>query len=284
MLIKDVKKLSPRERFWYWCNERHSIYVRRLNGKSKPWTDDQILQNYFFTNPYREDDKVTAWFRDNVRKVFSVDNILFATVCFRWFNFIPTGRLLLKSKLLTNWDWKKAVRILENEEKVFTGAFTISPAGSTEPKLIRVSRDFIQPIWDDRRKLTKRLHDCGMEEAWSVLSKYPGLGGGGFMAYEAVCDLRYTKLLHPYDRNEWTNLGPGAIRGINRILDRPVDSPKPLNWLGLCLDLLEESREVMKGPRFEMREIEHSLCEFFKYERALFNTGHLKRRYNGAEQ
>ncbi len=51
MLITDVLKLTPLERFLYLDRERHAIYLRRRAGMPKPWTDDEILQNYCFTNP-----------------------------------------------------------------------------------------------------------------------------------------------------------------------------------------------------------------------------------------
>jgi hypothetical protein len=67
MKIEEVKKLHPRERFFYWVKERFLIYEKRNRGEKKPWTNDTVLQNYFFTMPYRELDKTTIWFRNNVR-------------------------------------------------------------------------------------------------------------------------------------------------------------------------------------------------------------------------
>ena len=47
--------------FWYWINERHQIYLKRQAGMEPPWTVDQILQKYFFTNVFRHLDKVSVW-------------------------------------------------------------------------------------------------------------------------------------------------------------------------------------------------------------------------------
>ena len=49
------------ERFCYWINERHAIYQKRAKGQPAPWTDDPILRDYKFTNPFRENDRVTVW-------------------------------------------------------------------------------------------------------------------------------------------------------------------------------------------------------------------------------
>ena len=57
------------ERFFYWINERHAIYQRRNMGLPRSeWTDDPILQKYKFTNPFRENDRVTVWMRENWTK------------------------------------------------------------------------------------------------------------------------------------------------------------------------------------------------------------------------
>ncbi len=92
MLTTDVLKLTPTDRFLYWVRERHAITLRREAGAAKPWTDDEVLQNYFFTSPYRERDKTTTWFRTHVRDPLRDDPaVILATTIFRWFNHIPTG-------------------------------------------------------------------------------------------------------------------------------------------------------------------------------------------------
>jgi hypothetical protein len=304
-----VARLSPLDRLLYWIKERHQIYLRRRAGKSKPWTDDRVLQENFFTNPYRENDKVTAWFRRHVRGPMQDDpGVMFATIAFRWFNYIPTGEILLggdhmqgwhadyrRDNLLTHWSCALAItrlKALANERgKLFTGAFNISNGGSTKSKLDRVCEDYVEPAWCQRERLVSQLSEPGMtmQNAHAILGQLPGMGGSGFMAYEVVCDLRYTYLLrNASDCCTWSNPGPGAKRGLNRLLGRDLGYS--------CRDYPQESLKLLRAvtnrlggsmPPFEMREIEHSLCEFFKYEMAvdqLMKGGSeygLKRRYNG---
>jgi len=105
------------------------------------------------------------------------------------------------------------------------------------------------------------------------------------MAYEIVTDLRHTYLLEDaVDINTWANLGPGGIRGIRRLLNLPLDSAAlPRCWQDVMSYLLEECNIELHNkigmPQFEMREVEHSLCEFDKYERARLKEGPLKRKY-----
>jgi hypothetical protein len=306
VLTKDVAELKPLDQFIYWCVERNLIYKRKTAGAEPPWTDDEILQSYFFCNPYRENDKVTQWFRTNVRDPLKdKPEVVFATICFRWFNWIPTGEVLLgelhhpEQNLLIHWDLEDAVDRLETMkeagEKVFTGAFNISNSGSTKPKINRVCEDYIQPAWETVvvdgpvGRMLNWFTDWArmgltMESAHTMLMKLPGLKGSGFMAYEIVCDLRYTWVLRDApDKLTWSNPGPGAKRGINRLLGRPLEAPVK-DWPEQSQRLLKQVNERLPRsmPRFEMREIEHSLCELDKYLRALKGEGHMKRRYDGA--
>ena len=276
-------------RFLYWITERHKIHILRMKGDPKPWTDDLTLQRYFFTNPYRENDKTTVWFRETVRHPLrDNESVLFATICFRWFNLISTGNLLFRRGLLDSWNTKSCVMALElaqdRGEKVFTGAFNISNSGSKKPKINRVCEDYIASMWRDRTVLIGAIEKCTtMQNAHRFLMQYMGMGGSGFMSYEVICDLRYTYLLtDATDKETWSNPGPGAKRGLNRVLGRALDAPMK-DWRQQSTRLLGIVQSNLPDmPKFEMREVEHSLCEFDKYERARLGDGHLKRRYDGA--
>ena len=305
MRVAEVKELPPLERFIYWIQERYQLGLRRAAGKPKPWTDDEVLQRYFFTWPYREMDKTTVWFRENVREPLRNDpRVLMATVIFRWFNLIATGEVLRNVAepfgLLTDWSTKTALRILrpvrDAGSKVFTGAFMINSPGG-EPKLEAICRR-ITNVWDAREMILEKFSrgrfegKLTLEGSHDMLTEFDGLGG--FMAYEIVCDLRYTYLLeNAPDKLTWCHVGPGARRGLYRVLG--LDFPKGNN-AGGCPKLLndkEEMREMQKlleqvrkrlpeMPLFELREVEHALCEADKYSRALEGDGRLKRTYERA--
>ena len=298
MKIADVAKMSPLDRFLYWVKERHNIFLRRRAGKPRPWTDDEVMQSVFFTNPYRENDKTTVWFRENVREPLRNDpKVLFAVIAFRWFNLSATGELLMTSpNLLLNWDEQDAINRLKEANRlgpVFTGAFMIKvgngPPGCKIPQVCQA----ISNVWQVRdHTLSQWRPDCTMEEAHKSLMKFRGLGG--FMAYEIVCDLRYTYLLEDAtDIDTWCNLGPGAARGLLRMTGQPLTIAKsgrmrdtipkpPKDWITRLQGILTTLKQRLpKMPKFELREVEHSLCEWDKYERALSGIGRLKRLYQG---
>jgi hypothetical protein len=132
-----------------------------------------------------------------------------------------------------------------------------------------------------------------MERFTRWLQEFPGMGP--FLAYEVACDLQYTDLLcNAPDTQIWANVGPGARRGLNRLGDKRNLKPrngKPKNVYNLPIkendalvmmrELLDRSRREHYWPQnqscgwrsWDMRTVEHTLCEFDKYSRVKNNEG-----------
>jgi hypothetical protein len=107
---------------------------------------------------------------------------------------------------------------------------------------------------------------------------------GGFMAYEMVTDMRHTLLLSDaIDILTWANPGPGAHRGLRRLYGKKfndkdaIEKMRDLLCIGLNADVLGSHIYSL-----EMRDIEHSLCEFDKYCRVKFGEGEPRSKYPGA--
>jgi len=359
MLVEQVRELPARDRLLYWIKERHNVFLRRRAGLPRPWTDDHILQTVFFTNPYRENDKVTSWFRENVRDPMrDRQEVLMAVVIFRWFNWPDTAEVLMggptckmtPSNLLINWHPKRALKRLEPIQqtggKVFTGAYMIK--SPPRQKKLQAVVQCITNVWEDRHSLYQDITRGGdiagvhkgrkvgaptqggnittkhrrvvtsqggnivgrvtlpsgniashrataddypsptLEYACKRLQRYYCLGG--FTAYEMVTDLRHTHVLeNASDIMTWSNPGPGAIRGLLRLLDRPFRKGKNNCCIHPPKDYQEQTtkllrlfdRKLSRMPKFEMREVEHCLCEWDKYERILWGDGKPKRHYDG---
>jgi hypothetical protein len=275
------------ERFFWWMNERHRIYELRAAGAEWPWTEDEILRKYSFTNVYRELDKTTLWFRKNVREPLSEDvDVILATVIFRWFNRIETGKRLLKIRTQRNpksnkfgafvsWQPIQVEKRLRPYEPWITGAYMVkSPTG--KDKLDGIC-EVVSNVWNKRREVVRTIMDeeATMQSSTEYLATFPFLGP--FMAYEIVTDLRHTVALeNAPDIMTWANPGPGAARGLNRIMGRPVKLTVPRDQkIDEMRGLLEISPKHLENHMddLEMREIEHSLCEFDKYERVRNNEG-----------
>lgn len=284
--------------FFAYARKRYAIHLARdVEGRPGPWTDDPIFQQYRFCNVHREDDKVTRWFRENIRQPLAhTTHVLLATVAFRWFNRIETGQVMLDSAVglfqgkFAAEQLKK--RLLHEAPKGpwTTGAYMIkTPAGMNKIdglnwciQQVAVDAEYIAKIWLD---CAAQGEPTSLEKAWDFLRQYPYLGD--FMAYEVVTDLRFTSLLeNAPDALSWANPGPGAARGLARVLGLPLDSfnrhsaKDRQELIAGMRELLEYSKKQehwpQEWPKWEMREVEHTLCEFDKYERARLGEGRPK--------
>ena len=287
--------LSKYKEFYYWINERHAIYQKRKDFLPPPWTDDPILQEYKFTNPFRENDRDTIWMRQNWTKPH--DNrphgeIIFNCCLFRMVGtpaFAEQHGWVHENPVV--WDSEKTKHLIETRlakgEKTYTGAYIIPNRGLKLKKSEVVVDLFLKPVWEKRNEIAN-VAKCSqsLEETHAYLGKFNGWGGGGFMAYEVVTDLSQTSVLkNSQDRFSWANAGPGARRGLNRIYGRPLKKKLPMKQLNKEMENLLFWAEALAGkhiPKSEidMRVIEHSLCEWDKYQRVLLNEGRPRSKYN----
>jgi len=258
--------------------ERHNIFIRKeINNDPYPWSNDAILTDYSFCNVYRELDRVTIWIRENWREPYADHpNLPFAMAVARQINWPDT---LEEIGFPTEWRPQHVKNIMQdrmaNKQKVYTGAYMLTGTlGGT--KVEQTVDKILTPLYAN--------FPCdfsSIENSWKSFLPYAGFSD--FMSYEVVTDLRHTKWLkNAPDIMTWANPGPGAMRGLNRIFGRPLDSKqkKPL--------FIQEMRDLLallnnEPLPLEMRDIEHCLCEFDKYERARLGQGRPRAKYKPRE-
>jgi len=281
--MTTVFKVAKINDLAYWIKERHAMHLSRKAGDPPPWSKDEVMNTVFFTNPYRENDKVTVWFREHIRE--PLDNpkdprVLFATIAFRRFNSIQTGEVLIANNLHLRWDADKAYlrihQMVSDTNLPYTSAAYMIKGEPGREKL-----DYLcwlnDVVYSQRRNLIQEISQCKtLEQAHRVLLSLENVGP--FIAYEWVTDLRHTYLLRDAtDIDTWCSFGPGAYRGLHRILGEEV-SPKAVPGAhDLMLQLLSIIRKRLPKMKFEMRDMEHSLCEFDKYMRV--STGGRPKRW-----
>jgi len=298
--------------FFDFINERHMIYIRsKIDNEPWPWTSDKILQEYKFTNVFRELDTGTIWLRENWIEPFNDHPKLFFNVAlYRQFNWWKSMELLrfqipMYSEMpdlwpapTRGWDAQVAADLLDDYKlvgnKIFTGAHMVrgphgipSSKDRWNSKAQYMLKDVLQAVWDapepDWGELT-------LEEAYNWLLKFKGFGP--FTTYEVITDLRHTPYLeNATDIMTWANAGPGAIRGINRMMGLPYakiqGKKRDIDYLEAMRELLRLSEDLTLRyiyleehvPELEMRDIEHALCEFDKYERVRCGQGKPRSKY-----
>lgn len=281
MLEQEVR------RFFAYAFERETVRLRKAAGEPAPWTEDPILQAFRFCNIRREDDAVTIWFRENIRdKYFDQELVIFATVLFRWFNLVSTGEILVRENLIEDWDHNRARAALTGKQPLITGAYMVKT-----PLRLPKLEGIISCIEQFRAldlQTRVAMEATTLQEAWRLLQESPFLGN--FMAYEIVTDLRHTKMLcRAPDILTWANAGPGAKRGLDRLNGLELETHSK-RWGSMAAGAMEDMAELLNcsqkssyWPRewesWEMREVEHTLCEFDKYMRAVSGRGRPKQRY-----
>lgn len=299
--------MRPIDRFFFFARRRYGILLQRRAGRPAPWTTDPILGQFRFCNIFREDDTTTIWIRRHITREAYGDRLLGAMVIARWFNRISTlERLLLPTgdetvdpltDLLYNWgdtdEWRTAVRErLADVKPLVTGAYIVkTPAGMTKLEgLLECLGNVLPHAIELQGTIVANSPRMSLETVTDMLVAFPYIGP--FIAYEVVTDLRHSILSSAPDIMRWASPGPGCTRGINRMLSL-YDTNGELNrgrardierLQATMREILTQSRDPrhwqLDWPRWEMREVEHTLCEWDKYERTRLGEGTPKQRYS----
>lgn len=294
-------KVKP---FFDYARARHQVYLNRAAGMpQEDWTKDPILKKYRFTNVFRELDKTTVWFKKFAREPMRNDpvKVLLATVVFRLLNRIEVGEAIFCQTSLergqneTAFDMfveeggdtrilKRAIKAALPRGPYVTGGYIItSPPGMSKlDGMMKIISMFYKSNWRD----ITTIHEPSLQEVWQHLKGNKFFGP--FHSYEMVTDLRHTILLdRAPDIMTWANIGPGCRRGLARLIYGQKKAPKKMSEAE-CLERMAEilassrsqaywhqssGKRKADWPAWEMREVEHTLCEYDKYCRVKNGEG-----------
>lgn len=272
---------------WYWVGERERIRIRRAAGwRREEWTKDEILAEYKFCNVRREDDRVTIWIREHIREPFANRRFLWLMLCIaRQINWPPTLQFLMDAGAWPDHasfhpsDITEALeRYSKQADKVYTGAYMISaPKQKGASKHKYIAEDVIGGLWRRREDFDYWQREP-MERVHKRIMKTPGWGQ--FMAYQAVVDMRFTKLLmHAPDVNDWAAAGPGTLRGLNRVHGRATNTalnqPQALEEMQAIYEISFDKT----GVPMDFSDVPNILCETDKYLRLRDEDGQVRAKF-----
>ena len=286
-----------------FMKKREALRCAKGAGEPFPWSDDEILNSYKFTNVKREHDYTTSWMREH----FTI-HAAHATAGVTVFN-CALFRIFGTTQMAARVGWTStpynaeavelaALECRNEHGHAFTPAYClpaynseISSAESAKRTYERVCRKYLQAVWDRRELLGQACATGSWRALIDVLRATPGFGGSGFMAKEVTLDVMQTPhLRHCIDRNDWCPVGPGARRGLNRLHGRPTAQCVGVNG-GACEArflselralygaLVEAEPEWCHGLQIELHDVQFQLCEFDKYERIRKREGGKKTKY-----
>jgi len=265
------------ETLQHWIEEREQIRKFKEAHHPKPWTDDVILQSYKFCNVHREDDYVTRWFALNWRgpKYWDEPNFRAAMMLGRTINWPNT---LEKLGFPHTFEPEKLIYkldvLMESGQKTWTGAYMIT-AGPTGVK----KSDWVIGNAASYFKQPPKIDPTSIRKSWEniMAAQYPCVGP--FIAGQIIADLKQTPLLsNADDWWDWAAVGPGSMRGLNRIFGRPLSTaiPQPR-----AVTEMLQVREAAVPIKLCLQDVQNCLCELDKYERVRLGQGKPRSGYNG---
>lgn len=271
---------------------REGIRLRRKEGKPPPWTADPILATYKFTNVRREHDRTTMELRqrfyDKYGATATAAQVLFNCATYRYFGTVDLAQAVgWQTSFSAAHVIRQAETVRKHGGKVFTGAYMITMNGKTGKKHEYVAQNILAPLAAGAAAVA-HVAECGRWEAvLEKLRQFEGFAGTGFMAKEVILDTMFCPAFWPNgisDKDDWTPLGPGARRGLNRVLGRDLNASMPadqmLKWI---LDIRARQHVNKMWPKewgpLSAHDIQFQLCEFDKYERARLGEGRPKAKF-----
>jgi hypothetical protein len=272
---------------WQWVREREAIRLRKESGTPPPWTDDEILRTYRFCNVRREDDRVTVWIRDNIRKPFAGCAYSWLMCCIaRIINWPDTlQELIAQDAWPRNQDFhpRFITDVLQTRQargdKLYTGAYMIpAPATKGEDKQEFIGEGMIGQLWRRREQFHRAFQR--RKEPFATLQEIHELitrsrGWGPFLAYQAVVDMRFTPnlLTMAEDKGRWAAAGPGTISGLNRVHGRPLNyslsQERALGEMRAIYKIAADETDV----EMDFSDVPNILCETDKYLRVKLGEG-----------
>jgi thymidylate kinase len=278
--IEPAKPSLVYDTYWRFAAERQAVFFNRWRGLLPPWTGDQILQEYKFTNAYRASDRVSQYL---IREVIyggdqSPEELFFRIILFKFFNKTETWELLknaLGSVSYRDYDYRVYDRLLLNAiikgERIYSAAY-IMPSGSSTfgtTRKHRANLKLLRQMMDDEVPL--KIAQCrSMFEAFKILRSYPMLGD--FLAYQYVTDVNYSTLTN-FSEMEFVVPGPGAKGGISKCFEslgglseadiiRVVTDRQTQEFERLGLDF-----QSLWGRPLQLIDCQNLFCEVDKYSR-----------------
>lgn len=292
------------ELYWTFASRRQAAFEARLNGQSQPWTTDPILQVYKFCNVFRAADRVSQYMIRDVAYRQDAETTardrVFQITAFRTFSNIATWESVTdelggapRLDHLRSGAFERALdRVKSNNGGLYTGAFILcanKAFGFDEKHRNHVA--LFKHMFLENACAERVLQAPSLEAVVELLQSFPLMGP--FMAYQTAIDLNYSELLD-FSENDYTQAGPGALRGLKKaFIDLGDFSPADtILWM---VDRQEEEFRRLElpfsglfGRALHGIDCQGLFCELDKYCREAVPTlasarSRIKAKYSGTE-
>lgn len=268
--------------YWTFATERQRVYHARLAGSPAPWTADEIISRYRFTNAYRAADRVS---QDLIRVIYEgsqkAEDVLLRILLYRFFNKPTTWAAMKAVKGEATWksfnveDYAVNLdRMLARGQRVYSAAYIVPPPPFGAARKHRNHLLLVEHMMRDGLP-QKLARASSLKDVFELISSFPSLGP--FLAFQLTIDLNYSVLID-FDEDDFVVAGPGARSGIAKCFSE-TDRLQPediIRWMAetqqdqfaaLGLDFLD-----LFGRRLKLVDCQNLFCETDKYARVAHPT------------
>lgn len=291
-------QLERIEGFFEFVHERHNIWKQRVELRQPPpWTGDEILSQWRFTNIFRELDRGTIWAQRNIiakwragslstprrpeecfaeYRIREVADLIWYLGVYRFVNRVETFESLVlptmhPEEVLNFIDG--CGKLLESGKKVFTGAHQLFPVKKGATHLQQLHHNLLS-LTECSRTLARAALQCGDVPTQFLPVAMCVDGFGQFRAAEVAKDLAYANINDAFHPDAWISPGPGCMKGVAHIMGWERSTASEAEEIARILrdgqNHFMTAETFTRGPgnqEISLCNIEHALCEYFKYER-----------------
>lgn len=262
---------------WKFAAERQRVYRRRLAGEPAPWSEDPILREYRFTNPYRASDRVSQALIAMIYAdpTATEDDLFLRTLLFKIFNKIETWNHIVtavglpRARTFAPADVERALDDLKRRKAIYSAAYIMPSGGAGVPKHRMHLELLAKMIADGLPSIIRRT--SRLSELYQRLLSYPSFGP--FLAFQFSIDLGYTPISMS-DEGDFVVAGPGAIDGISKCFESLCDYSPAEAIMWLTENQTEEFHKFeivfddLWGRKLQPIDVQNLFCEVSKYTRA----------------
>lgn len=277
-MTKRPRPSAVFDSYWRFAFLRQEIFHQRARAVPPPWTDDEILNEFRFTNAYRSADRVSQFLIRYVAYTGKQDRreVFFRVLLFKLFNRVSTWTLLedaFGELRAASFDVDAYDRVMgeafNRGERLYSAAYIMPAADRASARKHTTHLQLVHRMLADH--LPERLGECGsMQEAYSMLRAYGGIGD--FLAYQLVTDLNYTVVLD-FSEMDFVQAGPGARSGLEKCFldDDGLSAEDLIRWTCDRQEAEFASRRLkfqdLWGRRLQLIDCQNLFCEVDKYAR-----------------
>ena len=264
--------------FWFLAAERQEIFFQRISGKPAPWTEDDVLARYRFTNAYRASDRVSQYLLQRViydQHRDALDTVL-RVLLFKIFNRIETWAYLVScvgEPAVIGFDHEAYARIFDERfnagQRLYSGAYIMPNPRFGYLRKHRNHLALIDRLLKDGilAQLTTALT---LESLYQQLMCIPSFGR--FLAFQYAIDLNYSPHFN-FDEMDFVVAGPGAIRGIAKCFENTggLEPEEIVKCMAASAEKFLNSTSVpfkdLDGRPLQLIDCQNLFCEVDKYAR-----------------